>query len=190
MTLGSFFRDYVYIPLGGNRKRVYLNLLIVWFLTGFWHGASWNFVIWGLYIGAFIMLERLIKPIFEKLPAFIRHLYLIIVVDIGFVFFYHTDLNKALEYIGAMFGGNKCEFTSEVVNVNLANNMFFIILAVILCMPLSQVLKRISNAVAAKSSLAMTVTEIVKNVCLMTMLILCTAFLAGGSYSPFMYFQF
>lgn len=188
MTLGSFFRDYVYIPLGGNRRHVYFNLLVVWFLTGFWHGASWNFILWGLYNGFFIALERLFKKGFERIPAFIRHIYLLLVVDIGFVFFYFRDIGDAFRYLGVMFGGGA--LTDTDFSITFMNYIFFIVLAFALCAPLSQHLKKWAFR-AEMSSPALTVTVgVVRGVGLLAILFVCTALLAGGSYSPFLYFQF
>lgn len=189
MTLGSFFRDYVYIPLGGNRKRVFFNLFVVWFLTGFWHGASWNFIFWGLYNGLFIMLERLSKPVFEKIPAFIRHIYLILVVDIGFVFFYFTDMNRAISYVKVMFGAGKT-VTDTDLYYTFMNNIFFIALAVILCAPISKWLSGVTQKLERTSKSAIVCVELVRNISLFVILAVCTALLAGNSFSPFLYFQF
>lgn len=189
MTLGGFFRDYVYIPMGGNRKHVFFNLFVVWFLTGFWHGASWNFIVWGLYNGLFIMLERLFKNQFEKIPAVIKHIYLILVVDIGFVFFYFKDIGKAFAYIRVMFGGGSSASSTDF-GVTFMNYIYFIILAIILCAPVSQLLKRFSEKVETSSALGTTTVGVVRNVSLFVILVVCTAMLAGNSYSPFLYFQF
>ena len=105
ISLGSFFRDYVYIPLGGNRNKFIRNIIIVWFLTGLWHGASWNFVIWGIYYGLLIILEKkLLIKILDRIPKFFSHVYLCVVVLIGWVFFYYTDLSKGIVFIKTMFG--------------------------------------------------------------------------------------
>ncbi len=189
MTLGSFFRDYVYIPLGGNRKRVFFNLFVVWFLTGFWHGASWNFIAWGLYNGLFIMLERLTKPVFEKIPALIRHIYLILVVDIGFVFFYFTDMNKAVEYVKVMFGAGNTVSNTDLY-YTFMNNIFFIVLAVILCAPVSKLLNKAAEKLERTSKMGVVSVELVRNISLFVILAVCTALLAGNSFSPFLYFQF
>lgn len=189
MTLGGFFRDYVYIPMGGNRKHVFFNLFVVWFLTGFWHGASWNFIVWGLYNGLFIMLERLFKNQFEKIPAVIKHIYLILVVDIGFVFFYFKDIGKAFAYIRVMFGSGS-SVSSTDFGVTFMNYIYFIILAIILCAPVSQLIKRFSEKVETSSALGTTTVGVVRNVSLFVILVVCTAMLAGNSYSPFLYFQF
>lgn len=190
MTLGSFFRDYVYIPLGGNRKRVLFNLFVVWFLTGFWHGASWNFVVWGLYNGFFIMMERVFKKWFEKIPAWIKHIYLLVVVDVGFVFFYQPDMGKALEYVKVMFGKGNFISAYPDVKITFVNNIFFIALAVILCMPVSQKLKELAARFESTSGTRVIVTETIRYILLFGLLFVCTAFLAGNSFSPFLYYQF
>ena len=188
MTLGGFFRDYVYIPLGGNRKHVFFNLFVVWFLTGFWHGASWNFILWGLYNGFFIALERLFKTPFEKIPAFIRHIYLILVADIGFVFFYFKDIRRAFSYLGAMFDGKILMDTD--FSVTFMNHIFFIVLAVLLCAPVSQGLKRLAERLERRSAFMTFTVSVIRGCCLLAILAVCTAMLAGNSYSPFLYFQF
>ncbi|HAS78187.1 MAG TPA: transcriptional regulator, partial [Ruminococcus sp.] len=108
ITLGSWFRNYIYIPLGGNRKgkfRTLINLMIVWAATGFWHGASWNFIFWGVYFGVFIIIERLgWGKVLEKLPPFVSTLYTFILVVFGWVFFDIEGFGNACNYVGAMFG--------------------------------------------------------------------------------------
>lgn len=108
MTLGGWFREYVYIPLGGNRKgkiRTFVNLLIVWFLTGLWHGADWNFIFWGLFFGVLLILERsFLGKWLDKLPGAVSHVYLLLMVLISWVFFEITDIREAFSYVGVMFG--------------------------------------------------------------------------------------
>ena len=188
MTLGSFFRDYVYIPLGGNRRHVFLNLFVVWLLTGFWHGASWNFIFWGLYNGVFIALERVFRKPFERLPAFIRHIYLILVVDIGFVFFYFRDIGRALSYLGAMFRAET--FINTDLSVTFMNNIFFIAAAFLLCAPISQSLSRFAARLENSSAFWTGTVSLIRGIALAAILAVCTALLAGNSYSPFLYFQF
>ncbi len=108
ISLSTWFREYIYIPLGGNRvsiPRHVLNIMIVWFLTGLWHGASWNFVVWGLYYGIILLLEKyLLQSALLRLPNIVRHLLTMIVVVIGWVFFFSPDMSYAMSYIGVMFG--------------------------------------------------------------------------------------
>ena len=189
MTLGSFFRDYVYIPLGGNKRHVYRNLFIVWFLTGFWHGANWNFIIWGLYNGLFIMLEKLSKPVFEKIPSLFRHVYLLLVVNIGFVFFKFTDLKCAIDYIKVLFGSGTL-FTDIDVNMLIANNIFWIIIALILCTP---VMKKVEDlyARACNGPSAVSITfNILRFALIFTLIIFSAAHLTGNSFNPFLYNAF
>ena len=190
ITLGSFFRDYVYIPLGGNRRHVWRNLVVVWFLTGFWHGASWNFILWGLYNGALIMLERAIKPVFEKIPSFFRHLYLLFAVNIGFVFFYFTDLGRAGSFFKALFGFNGAGWTSIEVNLTLMNNIFWIILACIACTPILQWIKNILYRVEIHGVVPLVIADTLKFAVCGALLFCSTAMLAGNSFNPFLYFQF
>ncbi len=190
MTLGSFFRDYVYIPLGGNKKHVYRNLLIVWFLTGFWHGASWNFVIWGLYNGLFIMLERLTKPIFEKIPSFIRHIYLLLFVNVGFVFFYfEKNMAGAIDYLKAMFGGAG-SFTTYETNLELANNMFWIILILLLCLPIMKYIETLYKRAIRGPVAVGVIFNTAKILLLCAIFIFSVAHLTGDGFNPFLYDSF
>lgn len=189
MTLGSFFRDYVYIPLGGNRKKVFRNLFIVWFLTGFWHGASWNFVIWGLYNGAFICLERIFRDKFEKIPNVVKHIYLLLVVNIGFVFFKFEDLGTAVSYLKAMFFGN-AGFTSFDLNTEIINNIFWIALAIIFCMPIMKYFEKIYYGLKSNDT-AVTVTyDVVRIFAIFLIIVFSTAHLSGNSFNPFLYNAF
>ena len=143
MSLSSFFRDYVYIPLGGNRKgkpRQALNLLIVWFLTGMWHGAGWNFILWGLYYFLFLAIEKFLLPGLQRLPAFFGHLYTLAVVFFGWVLFYFTDFTQGWVVIKGMFCLNGNPLTSfESQNIAL-NYLFFLLVAVLACTPLPRFL--------------------------------------------------
>ena len=189
MTLGSFFRDYVYIPLGGNRKCVFRNLLIVWFLTGFWHGANWNYIIWGLYNGLFIILERITKPIFDRIPALFRHIYLLTVVMTGFVFFKFTDLGNAFRYLHAMFGGG-ISFTNLDVNLEIFNNLFWIIIAVILCMPLMRIIENIYRRACNGPAIINITANTIRILLIFIIILFSTAHLTGNSFNPFLYNAF
>lgn len=139
ISLGSFFRDYVYIPLGGSRKglgRTILNLFVVWALTGLWHGASWNFVLWGLYFFIFIALERLfLNKVFARLPGFVSHIYLLIVVYFGWILFRFKNMALIGVVLKGMFCQNGNPWTTFEANTTLLNYIFFLAIAVIAVTP-------------------------------------------------------
>ncbi len=190
MTLGSFFRDYVYIPLGGNKKNIFRNLIIVWFLTGFWHGASWNFVVWGLYNGLFIVFEKFCKGFFEKIPAFIRHIYLLIVVNVGFVFFKFTSMSSAINYIKVMFSFNTGSITNLDTNTLIMNNLFWIILSILLCTPLMKMLENAYNNTKNTGVIINISINTLRIILIFTLIIFSCAHLAGDSFNPFLYHAF
>ena len=189
ISLSSFFRDYVYIPLGGNRKHQYLNLLAVWLLTGLWHGASWNFILWGLYYGAFIALERLfLGDLLDRMPAVFGHLYLLLLATTGWVIFYFTDLGKLGGYLSVMFGLSGARGWDSNVQITLLNNIFWVALAAFFCMPAVKWLKRaVSERLdPGKSAVLLALSPAL---CFL-LLIVCTAQLVGQSYNPFLYYRF
>ena len=191
ITLSSFFRDYVYIPLGGNRvslPRQILNLFIVWGLTGLWHGASWNFVIWGLYYFVFLCLEKFVfKKFLDKIPKVIRWVYSMFVVLIGWMIFYFEDFSAMKSAFSVAFGASGNAFTDPVMNAMIINNIPFIIIAAIACAPIAKLVK----AGIAKLKQRAPVTEpILNTVFNVVMLVLCVASLAGSTYNPFLYFRF
>ncbi len=193
ITLGLFFRDYVYIPLGGNRKYRIRNLLIVWFLTGLWHGASWNFVIWGLYFFILLFIEKtFLQKLFDRIPKIFSHLYFLLVMLIGWVFFYNTDLLKALQYIGVMFNINAVSFSDPILTILFNNNVLFIIIAIICTVPLGRFLKEQAEKLEHRISKGH--TDIVNMIVLPVLNILLFAvsiiFLVGDTYTPFLYFNF
>jgi alginate O-acetyltransferase complex protein AlgI len=191
MSLGTFFRDYVYIPLGGNRRRMYLNLLIVWFLTGLWHGASWNFVLWGLYFFVFIALEKLfLRRWLEKIPRALSHLYLVLVALFGWVFFYYTDLGEAMTFFARLFGVGASGWTNPGFETTLLNNMFFIALAVAACFPLVRPLKNICRNLERRGLGAARTVFGLRCVSAAALLFVSTVMLVGNSYNPFIYFRF
>ena len=190
MTLGSFFRDYVYIPLGGNRKNVFRNLFIVWFLTGFWHGANWNFIIWGLYNGLFITVEKLCKSKFKfKFSSVIQHLYLLVVVNVGFVFFKFESLDRAFTYLKTMFFGG-CGFSNFDVNTELINNIFWIALAFILCTPIMKKLEGFYSSSEQSETAVTVIYDVIRIAIIFTLILFSTSHLAGNSFNPFLYNAF
>lgn len=194
ISLGSFFRDYVYIPLGGNRKgavRTIINLLITWLLTGFWHGASWNYVLWGLYYFIFIALEKLfLGKVLEKLPRVFSHIYTVVVVFFGWILFKFERMPLISTVLGGMFGLNSNGFSSYETGIMFSSNIFLLLVSVAACLPLARLIKGfVSYHSAEGGALGKVCTAaMVAYPCLM--LLLSTALLVGNSYNPFLYFQF
>ena len=187
ITLGSWFRSYVYIPLGGNRKGKYKtlrNLLIVWGLTGLWHGASWNFILWGLYFGTILVIEkRFFLKFFEK-HKIIGNMVTNILVVIGFVFFYNEK--NILDIFIKMFTGRGISFTNVSTNYYLLNYLVLLIISFIACTPL---LKNIINKCKKNKNLNI-VISIVEPIVLIGLLVLSTAFIVDASSNSFLYFRF
>jgi len=187
MSLGQFFRDYVYIPMGGNRRHQYFNLFVVWFLTGLWHGASWNFILWGLWFGLLIMVEHLfLRKVLDKLPAVVGHLYLLLAAVLGWVLFYFTDLSKAWDCIRVMFGAAGTGFWDITLEITLENNLFWLIAAVAFCMPIYPRVRAFIESRPVLSNIA----GWVKTPANLLMLATNTALLVGSSYNPFLYYRF
>lgn len=191
ISLSSFLRDYLYIPLGGNRSHAWRNLFVVWFATGLWHGASWNFILWGLFFGVLIALERLgLRNLLEKLPGFISHFYLLFVVLISWVIFYFTDLSRAAQYFGIMFGLSGQPLTNSQTLLALEGNLFWLILAVVFCLPLARIASQQITAAATVSRPRQIILGILVPVMNLGILLICTAMLSGQSYNPFLYYRF
>ncbi len=183
ISLSTWFRDYVYIPLGGNRcgkLRQCFNILVVWALTGFWHGAGWNFLFWGFYYGVLLLLEKLLLGKFlRRAPALVQHLYTMVIVVIGWVFFASPDLSTALDYLGVMFSleaGTMGTMTIVGPWIGMA------ILGVLASTPLAKgIWERLQHRKAM---------PLVEAVLCLAALLLCTASLVSDSYNPFLYFRF
>ncbi|MCR5617190.1 MAG: MBOAT family protein [Clostridiales bacterium] len=184
ISLSTWFRDYVYIPLGGSRKgtaRTYINLIIVFVLTGFWHGASWNFIFWGLFYAVFLVIERLgFSKILEKLPRVLRHIYAIIIVVLGWVLFRAETMSGALNY----YKGLVSPSDSEILNLRIYVEpmlVFVIIAGIILAFPHDRIkaaLKKFKGY------------EVLKALSLFALFILAVCFMTGAGFSPFLYFRF
>ncbi len=194
MSLSSFFRDYLYIPLGGSRRgtaRLVLNLLIVWLCTGFWHGAAWNYVLWGLYYFVFLVIEKLfLGKYLEKLPAVFRHIYLLIIVIFGWMLFRCENLSWVGIELKGLFGRNGNGFTSFETTAVLKSNLFFLIVAVLACTPIVKWLKGKLAKVGETHASAAVIYNCAMIVLPVLLLILSTASLVGDSYNPFLYTQF
>ena len=185
ISLSSWFKEYVYIPLGGSRKtiaRTVINLLIVWFLTGLWHGASWNFVVWGLYFGVLLIIEKFVlKKVLDKMPSFIRHLYTLFFVIISWVIFACPTLEDGLNYISIMFNFNN-EIISPSVSYLISTHFVLFIIAIIGCTPIFKKIKE-----KLKNNKIFMIIEII--ICLVLFFI-SLSFLVGSTYNPFLYFRF
>ena len=184
MSLGSWFRDYVYIPLGGNRVsrgRWVCNILAVWMLTGLWHGAAWNFVLWGVLFAALLLTEKWI-PALAKLPGALRHGYVLLAVTLSFVLFNAESLSRAGRDFACLFGFGGLPLTSPETWYYLKSYGVLFILGILGCTPMVK-----NAALRAAGTKAGPVLE---TVLMLALLILCTAYLVDGSFSPFLYFRF
>ncbi len=188
ISLSTWFREYVYIPLGGNRVdkkwKLYRNLLIVWLLTGFWHGASWNFVLWGLLFFVFLVFEKafLLKRL-EKAPRIVGHVYTMLVVLFGWVLFNFTDMRQGAQWFCNMFGGGVYAFADKFVfSVFVRNALLF----AILCLGSTPLPKRAFQRLQEKGKAFRTVATVGAG----ALLILCTACIVGSDFNPFLYFRF
>lgn len=194
ISLGSFFRDYVYIPLGGNRKgymRTIFNLFVTWFLTGFWHGASWNYMFWGLYYFVFIALEKIfLGKVLKRAPRAVCHIYTLVVVFFGWVLFKFERLPLLRTVLSGMFFGNGNGFSNYEAGVMLKSNIFILIVCIIACMPVAKIVKGMLNYHSKNGGIQSTVCAAIRVAYPCVMLFLSTASLVGNSYNPFLYFQF
>lgn len=187
ISLGTFFRDYVYIPLGGNRKNAVMNIMLVWSLTGLWHGASWNFIIWGMYFGVLLLIEKfLLKEVLSKTPKVLLHIYSLFFIVVGWGIFYFTDLHELKSFFSTIFVlPNSFEPSLELQSA-LEQHLFWIIFAVIVCTPVYQMVgDRLKNKFINPTF------NIGGTVLLnLVMLLVSTALLVNSSYNPFLYFRF
>ena len=184
MSLGSWFRDYVYIPLGGNRVskgRWVFNTLVVWMLTGLWHGAAWNFILWGLLYAAFLLLEKFV-PALQKLPDALRRTYTLLIVVLGFVLFNAVDLSQALSDIGGMFGFGGVPFVNGETLYFLRSYALLFIVALVGSTP---AVKHFAMKLEGKKA-----GLVLQTVLMILLLLVCTAYLVDGSFNPFLYFRF
>ena len=192
ISLSTWFRDYVYIPLGGNRKgikRQIINLFIVWLLTGFWHGAEWNFVIWGLYYFIFLMLEKFVfNKVLAKTPNVIRHIYTLFIVLIGWVIFRCESLDSIKTMFTSMFTLKITEFSLNELLIYLETYAIYFILAIIFSMPVYyKIVDKINSLKEGRLKLALNILHYGS---LIVIFIITIMFLAYSSYNPFIYFRF
>lgn len=190
MSLGSFFRDYVYIPMGGNRRHQALNILTVWFLTGMWHGASWNFIIWGLYFGLIIMIEKytLLRWNVPKIGLYVYSVFLIIV---GWGLFYFDDFGRMSQFFTSFFGFNEPQGVPMNVESVLIDNLWLWVAALILCLPIRSKVEKIGERLTCKSPVAGNYTvQFCHALVSIVILICCVALLVGATNNAFIYTRF
>lgn len=187
MSLSSWFKDYVYIPLGGNRngiKKQIRNIFIVWLLTGLWHGASWNFVIWGLFFGVILVIEKLwLKKFIDKLPSIFKSVYVMVLVIISFVIF---NGENVISNLSGMFFINKSKFVDSYTLIYLKRYALVIIISIISSIPL---LKNFINKLKDNKQFNKLI-NLIEPIYLVLLLILITSYLIDNSYNPFLYFRF
>ena len=192
ISLSTWFRDYVYIPLGGNRKgilRQIFNLFVVWILTGFWHGAEWNFVIWGLYYFIFLILEKFVlKKILKKTPSVLLHIYTMFIVIIGWVIFRCDSLNTLTMFFKELFSFNVTEYGINELLIYLESYGVYFILAIIFSFPTYyKIIDKIDSINNKKVKLFL---DICHYLGLIILFVITIMFLAKSSYNPFIYFRF
>ena len=183
MSLGQWFRDYVYIPLGGSRcskVRWLMNILIVWMLTGLWHGAAWNFVLWGLYYGVLLVIEKLFLAKWLENSRIMSHIYLLLTLIVCFVIFNGTDIREMVTYIGAMFGVGDYPLISSEFIYYLKSYGVLLVCGVVGATP---IVRSVAGKMEKKSVL-------LQPAVLVLILIISTAYLVDGSFNPFLYFRF
>ena len=192
ISLGSFFRDYVYIPLGGNRRHQMLNLLVVWFLTGLWHGASWNFVLWGLFYGLLIAFEKCMGKYLEKIPAAVRHILMIFVILFGWTLFYFTDFSQLRTALAVMFGGGGAAFLNAKTKIQLTNSLLLLAVGIVgsTALPRRIGLGFTTLCTSKQNTAWNALLLIVVFAFDLALLLLSTVSLVGSSFNPFLYFRF
>ena len=190
ISLSSWFKDYVYIPLGGSRKgtlKLVRNILIVWFLTGIWHGAAYNFILWGLFIGVFLVIEKLwLSKYISKLPKVLRNIYVLFIIMISFIMFNAGSINEAFFNIKGLFGLNKEVFINNYTIYYLKSYLIVLIIAIFGATPLfKNIIEKLK-----KSKCLNKIINILEPIFLVILLLLVTAYLIDSSYNPFLYFRF
>ena len=185
ISLGSFFRDYLYIPLGGNRRHQFFNILVVWFLTGMWHGASWNFILWGVYFGLIVALEKF-TILRWNVPAFVLHLYSLLLVILGWGIFYFVDFSRLTSFFQILFG-QAAQFSDFTVGSALRSRFWLWIGAVVFCLPVGRWLQ---GLIGEKHFLGRSILSLSKMVIAIAVLSISVALLVGATNNPFIYTRF
>lgn len=191
MSLGSFFRDYVYIPMGGNRRHQPLNIFVVWFLTGMWHGASWNFIIWGLYFGVIVIAEKYtLLKVQDKIPSFLLHIYSLLLVIIGWGIFYFDDFTKMQHFFDAFCGNakNVYDFAAESACMD---NFWLWVAGILFCLPVYDTVAKLYNRYLPNNTrMKKNITLATRTVVSIILLTLSVALLVGATNNAFIYTRF
>jgi len=189
ISLGSWFRDYVYIPMGGNRVkkgRLLINIFIVWFLTGLWHGAEWNFVVWGLYFGVLLTLEKFFFGKYIEKSKLLGHVYVLVLTAISFAIFGADSMKNALSTVCGMFGIGGVSLLSNIFIYHIRSFWLVIVISMIAATPIPKILL----AKVCQNKTFSAIWNWIEIPILFALLILCTAYLADGAFNPFLYFRF
>ena len=190
ISLSTWFREYVYIPLGGNRcggQRNMVNLILVWALTGLWHGAEWNFLFWGLYYGVLLILEKHVwGALMDRLPGVIQHIYTFVLVMVGWVFFFSPDLGSALDYIGMMFGMGASALADRQAVFLLTTHWLLFLLCILGSSSIGWTILRAFMESYKKGR----TQRIMSCVIYMGIFLVSVAFLVTETFNPFLYFRF
>ena len=190
ISLGSFFRDYVYIPMGGNRRHQAGNILVVWFLTGMWHGASWNFIIWGVYFGLIVMMEKYtLLRVHERIPAFVLHIYSMLLVIAGWGIFYFDNFGQMVVFFNAFFG-NVASVYDFVDESALLDNFWLWVVALFFCLPVRTTIGEWTDRLLGDSNVKSVLVYSTRIVLSVAILILSTALLVGATNNAFIYTRF
>lgn len=191
MSLGSFFRDYVYIPMGGNRRHQPLNIFVVWFLTGMWHGASWNFIFWGLYFGVIVIAEKYtLLKVQDKIPSFLLHIYSLLLVIIGWGIFYFDDFTKMQHFFDAFCGNakNVYDFAAESACMD---NFWLWVAGILFCLPVYDTVAKLYNRYLPNNTrMKKNITLATRTVVSIILLTLSVALLVGATNNAFIYTRF
>lgn len=194
ISLSSWFRDYLYIPLGGNKMgtgRTYLNLIIVFFITGLWHGASWNFVVWGLFHGFFIILERIgFGKILERTWKPVAHIYVLLVIIVGWVFFRSENLSYSIQYLATMFGVNSGEPFYGLTKYLNPENSFLVCFAILFSTPAYPAIIKWFTPDRLSTGFANHAFRLVHIILILLLFVACIGYLSADTYNPFIYFRF
>ena len=193
ISLSTWFRDYVYIPLGGSRckkSRAFFNMFLVWLLTGIWHGASWNFILWGMYFFTFLLIEKLLlKDKLKNIDNLVLwkrvflHVYTLIIVLFGWVLFRTTSLTSTMAYVKSMFGLTNIKLLDSQFIIYLINKLPYFLLGIIFSTPIYKMIQKLID----KNRM---ISNIVSPVCMTVLFLITISFLVKGTYNPFIYFNF